>query len=178
MDRLPFHATDAARAYDGIRSLPVAVLLDNVRSLYNVGAFFRTADAVRLEKIYLSGITGRPPKRAITKTALGAEETVAWEHSWEAASLVRGLRARGYEIAAVETTLHAVNLFEWAPRFPVCVVFGHEVDGIAPGISALADTQVRIPMLGAKHSLNVATAGGVVLYELLRKYSALVPAVR
>jgi tRNA G18 (ribose-2'-O)-methylase SpoU len=83
---------------------------------------------------------------------------------------LQSLRARGYEIAAIETAVHAVDLFDWAPRFPVCVIFGHEVDGIRPELSALADTHVRIPMLGAKHSLNVATAGGVILYELLRKH--------
>ncbi len=178
MDRLPFLVTAAGASYERLSTLPVAVLLNNVRSQYNVGAFFRTADAAGVEKLYLSGITGRPPKRGIAKTALGAEETVPWEHCWEPAAWMHELRARGYELAAVETTVHAVDLFEWAPRFPVCVVFGHEVDGIQPGISALCDTHVRIPMLGAKHSLNVATAGGVVLYELLRKYAALQPALR
>jgi len=158
--------------------LPVSVVLDNVRSLYNVGAFFRTADAVRLEKLLLCGITGRPPKRAITKTALGAEETVAWTHTWEPVPLVEEMRRRGYEIAAVETAVHAVDLFDWAPRFPVCVVFGHEVEGIRPELSVRADTHVRIPMLGAKHSLNVATAGGVVIYELLRRYRAQGAAIR
>lgn len=172
MDRVPFQATTAGAPYESLR-LPVAVLLDNVRSLYNVGAFFRTADAAGLEKLLLCGITGRPPKHAISKTALGAEESVPWEHTWEPLQLVRDLRERGYEIAAVETTVHAVDLFDWAPRFPVCVMFGHEVEGIRPELSALCDTHVRIPMLGAKHSLNVATAGGVVIYELLRKYRGL-----
>jgi tRNA G18 (ribose-2'-O)-methylase SpoU len=158
--------------------LPVAVLLDNVRSLYNVGAFFRTADAAAIEKLYLCGITGRPPKSAITKTALGAEDSVAWEHSWDPAAVLRDISGRGYELAAIETSVHAVDLFDWAPRFPVCVVFGHEVDGIQPQLSALCDTHVRIPMLGAKHSLNVATAGGVVLFELLRKYRGMAAAVR
>ncbi len=178
MDRLPFLATTAGAAYDGLNALPVAVLLDNVRSLYNVGAFFRTADAAGVEMVYLCGITGRPPKRGISKTALGAEETVRWEHRWEPVRLGAELRGRGFELAAVETTAHAVDLFEWAPRFPVCVVFGHEVEGIQPEVSALCDTHVRIPMLGTKHSLNVATAGGVVIYELLRKYRASAPALR
>jgi len=172
MDRIPFQATTAGASYDQVR-LPAAVLLDNVRSLYNVGAFFRTADAAGLAKLYLCGITGRPPKRAITKTALGAEESVPWEHAWDAIPVLEDLRNRGHEIAAIETSMHAVDLFEWTPRFPVCVVFGHEVDGIRPELSARCDTHVRIPMLGAKHSLNVATAGGVVLYELLRKYRSL-----
>lgn len=172
MSRLPFQATTAGAVYDHLR-LPVAVLLDNVRSLYNVGAFFRTADAAAIEKLYLCGITGRPPKSAITKTALGAEESVPWSHSWEPESVVREIRGQGYEIASVETTVHAVDLFEWTPNFPVCLIFGHEVEGIRPELSALSDTHVRIPMLGAKHSLNVATAGGVVIYEMLRKYRGL-----
>lgn len=170
MERIPFQVTSAGAPYQDIARLPVAVLLDNVRSLYNVGAFFRTADAAAIETLYLCGITGRPPQRAITKTALGAEETVRWEYAWEPVPLVESLRRRGYEIAAVETTVHAVDLFDWAPRFPVCLVFGHEVEGVRPDIAALCDTCVRIPMLGAKHSLNVATAGGVAIFELLRKY--------
>ena len=177
MDRIPFQATRGGACYDNF-ALPVCLVLDNVRSLYNVGAFFRTADAAALEKLYLCGITGRPPKRAITKTALGAEETVSWEHTWEPAAIIASLRGRGYEIAAIETAVHAVDLFDWRPRFPVCAIFGHEVDGIRPELSAAADTHVRIPMLGAKHSLNVATAAGVVVYELLRKYRAQAPAVR
>ncbi len=178
MDRLPFLVTAAGASYEGVQGLPAAVFLDNVRSLYNVGAFFRTADAAGIEKLYLCGITGRPPKRAITKTALGAEATVPWEHTWEPVPLLTNLRDRGYELAAIETTVHAIDLFEWVPRFPVCVVFGHEVDGIRPEVSAACDTHVRIPMLGVKHSLNVATAGGVVIYELLRKYGTLAPALR
>src|SRR5882724_1001964 len=170
MDRVPFQATAAGALYDRIVTLPVAVLLDNVRSMYNVGAFFRTADAAAIEKLYLCGITGHPPKHAISKTALGADETVPWEHTWEPLPVVEKLRARGYELTAIETTVHAVDLFDWRPRFPVCVVFGHEVEGVRPEISAMCDTHVRIPMLGRKHSLNVATAGGVVIYELLRKY--------
>jgi tRNA G18 (ribose-2'-O)-methylase SpoU len=172
MERIPYQATPLAAAYEGIR-LPVSVLLDNVRSAYNVGAFFRTANGVAIERLYLSGITGRPPQRAIAKTALGAEQTVAWEYAWDPMPFAASLRARGFEIAAVETSLHSVDLFDWRPRFPVCVVFGHEVEGIRPELIAAADCSVRIPMLGSKHSLNVATAGGVVLYELLRKYRAL-----
>jgi len=157
-----------------MRPLPVSILLDNVRSLYNVGAFFRTADAMACEKLYLCGITGRPPKSGISKTALGADETVPWEHHADAAALIRELRSQHHEIAAVETTVHSVDLFDWAPRFPVCVLFGHEVDGLPKALLDLCDTYVRVPMLGRKHSLNVATAGGVVLYELLRKYRQLV----
>jgi tRNA G18 (ribose-2'-O)-methylase SpoU len=146
------------------------MLLDNVRSMYNVGAFFRTADAVKLEQLVLCGITSYPPKGGIRKTALGAEETVPWEYHRDATAAARALLERGFELAAIETSLHSIDLFDWTPKFPVCVIFGHEVDGVRPELLELCDTHVRIPMLGAKHSLNVATAGGVVAYELLRKY--------
>ena len=155
--------------YEGLR-LPVTVLLDNVRSMYNVGALFRAADGVGLEKLCLAGITAHPPKSAITKTALGAENIVAWEHDWDAVRMTEGLRHRGYEIAAIETSSHSVDLFAWQPKFPVCVLFGNEIDGLQPKLLEMANTHVRIPMLGQKTSLNVATAAGIALYELLRKY--------
>ncbi|MFN3325662.1 MAG: RNA methyltransferase [Bryobacteraceae bacterium] len=173
MERVPFQVTHPAAAYEGIERLPVVVLLDSVRSMYNVGSFFRTADAAGVEKLYLSGITARPPKKEITKTALGAEETVPWEHAPNPAALLARLRSEGFEVAAVETSLHSVDLFDWRPRFPVCLIFGHEVEGVERGLQEACDTHVRVPMLGLKHSLNVATAGGVVLYELLRKYRRL-----
>ena len=177
-ERTPYLATQAAAPYSDLRHIPVSILLDNVRSMYNVGSFFRTADAAGCGKLYLCGITGRPPKRAITKTALGAEETVPWEHPADPSALIQKLRQQNYEIAAVETSVHAVDLFDWQPRFPLCILFGHEVDGLRPELVALCDTHVRIPMLGRKHSLNVATAGGVVLYELLRKYRQMVDNAR
>ena len=172
-DRVPYLATQAAARYDGLRTLPVSVLLHNVRSLYNVGAFFRTMDAAGCEKLYLTGITGRPPHAGLAKTALGAEETVPWEHHFEPSELVRRLLDGGVHIAAVETSTHAADLYDWQPRFPVCILFGHEVDGLPESLLDLCDTHIRIPMLGQKHSLNVATAGGVVIYELLRKYRTL-----
>jgi 23S rRNA (guanosine2251-2'-O)-methyltransferase len=172
-ERVPYLATEAAAPYDGLRPIPVSVLLHDVRSLYNVGAFFRTIDAAGCDRLYLSGITGRPPHRSLAKTALGAEETVRWEHHPEPSALIGRLREQGAEIAAIETSVHATDLYDWQPRFPVCVLFGHEVDGLAEPLLALSDTHIRVPMLGRKHSLNVATAGGVVIYELLRKYRAL-----
>jgi len=165
-----YQATDAATAYAGIGRLPVVVLLDNVRSLYNVGSFFRTGDAVRLQRIILSGISADPGDRRIAKTALGAERSVLWDRTHDAPVALDTLRERGFQLAAVETSVTAVDLFDWVPQFPVCLVFGHETDGIAQTVQDRCDLCVRIPTLGLKQSLNVATAGGVVLYELLRKY--------
>jgi tRNA G18 (ribose-2'-O)-methylase SpoU len=173
-DRLPFKATALGHSYDAIDVLPVVFMLERVRSLYNVGAFFRTAEAVRLESLILVGITATPPDARIAKTALGAESIVRWAHWAEARDPLDQLRARGFEIAVLDTVAPALDLFDWRPRFPVCVVFGHEVDGVRRETIARADVRVRIPMLGVKHSLNVATAGGVVAYELLRKYRAMI----
>ena len=173
MEAFPFRALPQARAYESIGRIPVDLVLDRVRSLYNVGAFFRSADAAGIGKLYLTGYTGHPPHPGIAKTALGAEESVEWEHQPGAVPLLESLRGEGREIAAVETSMHSVDLYDWQPRFPVCVVFGNEVDGVSPEISQLADVHIRIPMLGVKQSLNVAVAGGVVLYELLRKYRGL-----
>ena len=173
VERTPFVATRLAEGYDGVGTLPVQVILHDVRSLYNVGAFFRTADAVRLEQICLSGITGHPPHREIAKTALGAQDHVRWSRSSDPLGYIETLRNLEFEVAAVETSSTAVDLFDWQPRFPVALLFGHEVNGLDEALLAGCDTHVRLPMRGVKHSLNVATAGGVVLYELLRKYRAL-----
>jgi tRNA G18 (ribose-2'-O)-methylase SpoU len=177
-DRIPYLATQAAARYDGLRPIPVSILLDNVRSMYNVGAFFRTADAAGCDKLYLSGITARPPKPGISKTALGAESSVPWEHAADPVALLQRLHRQGHEIAAIETRAHSLDLFDWQPRFPACILFGHEVDGVQDQLLAMCDTYVRIPMLGSKHSLNVATAAGVVTYDLLRKYRSLLDSAR
>ena len=149
----------------------VSVLLHNVRSLYNVGAFYRTCDAAGVSKLYLSGFTGAPPSKQIAKTALGSQESVPWERA-DAIALIEQQRSAGCETAAIETVPGAVDLFEWTPRFPVLVVFGHEVEGLPGEVLNRCDTRVRIPMAGIKRSLNVATAGGVVLYELFRQERA------
>ena len=154
--------------------LPVVVVLDNIRSLYNTGSIFRTADACCVERLMLCGITPRPDqgsrqRRAIAKTALGAEDAVRWEYAPAAAAALQTLKAGGYQVIAVEPAVDGVNLFEWTPRWPVCLVFGHERMGVAADLAGHVDAFVRIPMLGKKGSLNVATAAGVVLYELLRR---------
>ena len=173
MEAFPFRAVAPSLAYEGIDRIPVCVVLDCVRSLYNVGSFFRTGDAAGISNLYLTGYTGHPPHPRLSKTALGAEDNLPWEHHAQAVPLLQTLRQRGFELAAVETSSHAVDLYDWQPRFPVCVVFGSEVEGIPAEIGGRCDIDVRIPMLGSKQSLNVAVAGGVVLFELLRKYRRL-----
>ncbi len=167
---LPYRATRGGAAYDRLDRLPVSVLLADVRSAYNVGAFFRTLDAVRGAHLYLGGISPAATHRGVAKTALGAERSVAWTAVGDPLPLVDRLLDEGVRIAAVETSPNAEDLFDWKPAFPVCFVFGNEVDGLSAAILERATDRVRIPMLGLKQSLNVATAGGVVLYELLRKF--------
>ncbi len=150
--------------------LPVYALLENVRSLYNVGSMFRTADALHLSTLYLCGYTGFPPRREITKTALGAEHTVPWEKHADAAALARTLQAKGMQLVALEQTDDAVDFWEAPVRFPVCYVVGNEVTGISEELVAQADLCLELPMAGIKQSLNVATAFGVLGYELSRRY--------
>lgn len=165
--RAPFATTPLAQPY-AARELPATVLLDGIRSAYNIGAFFRTADAAGIRRVYLRG-TAAWARPRIAKTALGAEDRVPHEMCGGADETIARIREEAVEIAAIETSAGAVDLFEWQPRTPVCVAFGGEVDGISPEILRQCDTRVRIPMLGLKHSLNVSVAGGVVLFELLRK---------
>lgn len=177
-ERIPFQVTSGSKPYDKIHHFPVTVLLDNLRSAFNVGSFFRTADAASIQRLVLTGITSAPPHKGVLKTALGAEATVPWEHVEDPRDAAARLRDRGYEIAAIETGVHSVDLFDWRPQFPVCVIFGNELEGVKPELLSVCDTFVRLPMLGLKHSLNVATAGGIVMYELLRKYRVLTRPVR
>jgi 23S rRNA (guanosine2251-2'-O)-methyltransferase len=154
--------------------LPVVVVLDNVRSLYNTGSFFRTADGCGVERLVLCGITPRPDqghrqRHAIAKTALGAELTVPWQYRADANTAIVEASAAGYHVAVVDTSAQAVSLYDWVPAWPICLVFGHETVGVSSHVMGLIETHVRVPMCGRKESLNVATAGGVVLYELLRR---------
>jgi len=167
---LPFRATTLSEAYDHVGTLPVSVLLDSVRSLYNVGAFFRTLEAAGAAHLYLAGISATPPHPKLAKTALGADLTVPWTAVTDVAAQIGALQARHITVAAIETAASAADLYDWRPRFPVCLVFGHEVEGLSAAVVEACDLRVRIPMLGRKHSLNVATAGGIVIYELLRQY--------
>ena len=145
------------------------LLLDNIRSLYNVGAIFRTSDAVLVKKVFLTGITGSPPRKEITKTALGAEELVPWEYHEEAVEVIKKLKADGVKIVAVELAHEAKHYLEADYDFPVCFVLGHEVEGISDEVMELVDLSIYLPMLGRANSLNVATCYGIIVYDALNK---------
>ncbi len=146
--------------------IPVTVVLDNVRSLNNVGSFFRTCDAFAAERLVLCGITGTPPDREIHKTALGAEQTVLWSHFPKTEDALAELRAGGYILIAAEQVEGAAMLDEFTPdpSKKYALVFGNEVEGVSQSVVDLCDCALEIPQAGAKHSLNVAVSGGVVLW--------------
>ena len=148
--------------------LPFSVLLNNIRSLYNVGSIFRTADAAGVEKIWLCGITGRPgtARSKIEKTALGAEKSVPWEYRQSAVSVIRELKAKGYEIVFLEQMKESISYELFEPRPPVCLVLGNEIAGVDEEMLALCDRAIEIPMAGLKNSLNVTVAFGVAAYHI------------
>jgi 23S rRNA (guanosine2251-2'-O)-methyltransferase len=147
----------------------IVVVLDNVRSLSNVGAVFRTSDAFLIEKIYLCGITGTPPHRDIHKTALGATETVAWEYVESTILAIQKLKANGYIIVLIEQIDTSIFLqdFDINSSQKYALVFGNEVNGISEDIISLADFALEIPQLGSKHSLNVSVASGIVIWHFV-----------
>ena len=151
--------------------LPVCIVLDNIRSLHNVGSAFRTADAFRIEKIFLTGITGTPPHREIQKTALGATESVAWEYIEKPDDAVKQLRAAGYRIVIIEQTSASVPLQHFAPEEnkKYCLVFGNEVNGVSEEVIAEGDLALEIPQHGTKHSLNISVCVGIITWEIFRK---------
>ncbi len=151
--------------------IPVCILLDNIRSLHNVGSAFRTADAFRIDKIYLTGITGTPPHREIQKTALGATESVSWEYSESPSVAAQQLKSNGYKIVIVEQTNESIALQKFNPEknAKLCLVFGNEVNGVSEEVIALADLAIEIPQSGTKHSLNIAVCLGIVVWEMVKK---------
>jgi tRNA G18 (ribose-2'-O)-methylase SpoU len=150
--------------------LPFQVVLNHVRSLYNVGSIFRTADGVGVEKIWLCGITGAPPKQKILKTALGAEQTVPWEHRWDVLEVVRELKAKGFRIVLVEQLEQSRSIDGLEIEGPVCVVLGNEITGVSDELLELCDDAVEIDMIGLKNSLNVTVAFGVVAYHIRKNF--------
>jgi len=156
-----------AAEYKAAEKLPVVAVLDNVRSLYNVGSVFRTADAFRLEGVVLCGVSGCPPKTEIHKTALGAEDSVDWRYFSETIDAVNTLRAEGFEIVAVEQVQSSVFLQEFRPEKgkKYALLFGNEVKGVCQEAVDAADVCLEIPQFGTKHSLNVSVSAGIVLWH-------------
>lgn len=148
---------------------PIYVVLDNIRSLYNVGSFFRTSDGALVEKLFLCGFTGYPPRKEISKTALDAEKVVPWEQADDAREVIKKLKAEGVQIVAVELCDGSVRYDKAEYDFPVCFVFGHEVEGVSDEVMELCDLAVEVPMLGRANSLNVASCYGIIVYDALRK---------
>ncbi len=148
----------------------IVLILDNIRSAHNIGSAFRTADAFGVDKIWLCGICAVPPSAEIHKSALGAEDSVPWEHRADTLSLVRELQASGYTVLSAEQTEHAMLLqhFRRVPGARYAIVFGNEVDGVQQEVVDACDGCIVIPQFGTKHSLNVSVSMGVVLWELVR----------
>lgn len=152
--------------------VPIVVVLDNVRSGLNVGSVFRSSDAFRIARIYCCGITPTPPQRDILKTALGATETVEWEHSADTLHTVHSLREAGFECWAIEQTTASKMLNEWlpaTPQAPLALIFGNEVNGVEQSVINACHGALEIPQHGTKHSLNIAVCAGIVLYDLSNK---------
>lgn len=149
---------------------PIIVVLENIRSAYNVGSVFRTSDAFLVEAIYIIGYSAKPPHKEIKKTALGAEETVDWKYFKTTAEAIEELRAKGFNVYAAEQAEGSfkLNAIGFEPDEKIAVVFGNEVTGVEQSTITLCDGCLEIPQLGMKHSLNIATAAGVVLWELIR----------
>ncbi len=154
----------------GFERFPVAVIAENVRSLYNVGSMFRTSDGALIEKLFLCGYTGYPPRKEIDKTALGSVETVPWEHNTDTLSVIGDYRERGYSIVALEHTDSSVSYLEAEYKFPLCLMLGNEVEGLSAEAVAMADMAVEIPMYGIKQSLNVSVAYGILVYHLINEF--------
>jgi len=163
----------STEAFKKIEKHSVVVVLDNVRSLNNVGSAFRTADAFLIEKLYLTGITGRPPHRDINKTALGATESVSWEYHADVLDLVKSLKKQGYQTLAIEQVNDAqfLNQFDFQITEKYAFVFGNEIFGVSEEVIQEVDSCLEIPQFGTKHSLNISVSIGVVLWEVIRKIS-------
>ena len=153
---------------------PIIVILDNIRSLNNIGSVFRTSDAFLIEKVYLCGITAKPPHKDIHKTALGSTDSVDWEHVEDTLSLVESLKAQKIQIASIEQADNAVMLNDFIPvkEKKVAVIFGNEVKGVQQEVVSASDFCIEIPQYGTKHSLNISVSCGVVLWDLFNKVKA------
>ena len=172
MRKLTFEEIQASHlSLDELQTLkrsPIFALADNIRSLHNVGALFRTADGINLEKLYLCGITAPPPRPEIRKTSLGAERAVPWQYEKNALETIASLKNEGIQIVALEHTDQSVDYREADYRFPCCLLIGNEYEGLQTLLVEQADIAIEIPMMGIKQSLNVSVAFGIALYEMFR----------
>ncbi|MCD4709668.1 MAG: RNA methyltransferase [Bacteroidales bacterium] len=161
----------SVEAFKKVDKIPFMVVLDNVRSLHNIGSLFRTADAFRLEGIFLCGITATPPHREIHKTALGATDSVHWEYRKETTDAITELKGDGYRIFSVEQAEGAVMLdqVQLSGDQKYVLVFGHEIRGVEQQVVDMSDLCIEIPQYGTKHSLNISVAAGIVIWELFRR---------
>lgn len=154
---------------ESVRRLPIYVLLDNIRSLYNVGSIFRTSDGAFIEKIFLTGFTPYPPRPEIDKTALGATKTIPWEYYRDPMEIILKLKAEGIKIVSLEHTDRSIPYYNYDPaNYPLCLVIGNEIKGIRDEILEVTDIAIEIPMYGVKQSLNVSVAYGIALFDLVR----------
>ena len=158
-------------AFKESEKTPLIVVLDNIRSLNNIGSVFRTSDAFLIEKIYLCGITAKPPHKDIHKTALGSTDTVAWEYVKDTLDLVKSLQIQGVKICSIEQAEHAINLNDFMPlqQTTYAIVFGNEVKGVQQNVVDASDVVIEIPQFGTKHSLNISVSCGVVVWDLFTK---------
>ena len=161
----------AVKEFKRAKKTPLIVILDNIRSLNNIGSVFRTSDAFLIEKIYLCGITAKPPHKDIHKTALGATDSVEWEHVEDTIELVKKLQAEGILVASIEQAENSVQLQKFTPskNKKLAVIFGNEVKGVQQKVVSISDYCIEIPQYGTKHSLNISVSCGVVLWELFNK---------
>ena len=145
----------------------VYVLAHNIRSLHNVGSILRTCDGAGVTKLYLTGYSGVPPRKEITKTALGADESVAWEYHKDPLSVVRRLKKDGVQVVSLEKNDKSTDVFEFKPTYPVCMIIGNEIDGVEKDLLKVSDAVLHIPMRGKKESLNVSVAFGIGIYQII-----------
>jgi len=167
-----FRETPGSKLHDPDNRNPIYVMLENIRSLYNVGSVFRTSDAARIQELLLCGITGYPPRKEISKTALGAENSVPFRQSSDPHPVLDDLQQNHVQLIAVEHTEQSRSIWEIDLSFPVCFVFGYEIEGISQPTLDRCDQAIEIPMFGQKGSLNVSVACGIVLYEALRRLNS------
>jgi len=154
-----------------VNKLPVYVLLDSIRSNYNVGSIFRTSDGAMIEKLYLCGYTPHPPKKEIMKTALGATESIAWEYVKDPKEVIMKLKEQGIKICALELTDSSFEYYKVeAASFPLCLVVGNEITGVQQELIDLCDFSIEIPQYGIKQSLNVDVAYGIAIFELRKTF--------